>query len=191
MDDWYGIFKYLHVSSVIIWLGGALALTILARRADRANDTPEFTRILQNVVYMSKRVFVPSALAALVFGLILFFIYSLYNFLWIYIGLIGFAVTFGVGIGFLAPRSEKVLGLINKEGTTPAAIAQAREILKVAQFDLVFLFVIVANMVLKPGWYNWITLIIMVLVVAGAGYYFLADTLRPMIEARMKMMKKT
>jgi hypothetical protein len=183
--DWYSIVKFLHVGFAIVWLGGGLSLVILGMRADRANDTEDFARILRNVVYMSKHVFIPSALLALVFGLIVFFIAPWYGFLWTYIGLIGFAATFGIGAMFLGPRSEKTVELIGREGMTPAAVAQSREILHVAQFDMVLLFVVVADMVLKPGWYNWITLIIMVLVLVAAGYYFVGDIVRPMVKARM------
>jgi hypothetical protein len=47
---------------------------------------------------------------------------------------------------------------------------------------MVVLFTIVADMVLKPNWYDWgswVTVVIFALVIAGAGYVFLMPTLRP------------
>ena len=103
----------------------------------------------------------------------------------------GFAATFAMGALVLGPRAGKVGAAIAQGGATPEVVKQGVEVLKLAQFDMVLLFVVVADMVLKPGWSNWITLIVMVLVLAGAGYYFLSDILRPMIDAQMKTMKKT
>jgi uncharacterized membrane protein len=183
--NWYLIFKYVHVLFVIVWLGGGMAMVILGSRAYRANNEPEFANVIQNVVYLSSHVFVPSAIGALIFGLLNFFIYSMYDFLWIYIGLLGFAATFSLGILVLAPRSERVAKLIAQSGVSPETTRQGNEILRLAQFDFVVLFVVVADMVLKPGWSNWITLVIMVVVIAAGGYYFISDLVMPIVQKMM------
>src|SRR4051812_29948799 len=96
--DWYTLVKFLHVAFAIIWLGGALSLIVLGAAAYRASKTAEFTSVIRNVVYMAPRVFVPSGLAVLVMGLIMAFLGDLWGQLWVILGLVGFAVTFGLGI---------------------------------------------------------------------------------------------
>ncbi len=190
MVSWFAVFKYLHVAFAIVWVGGGLGLVILGARAYRANNNADFTQVLLNVVYMSTHVFIPSALISLVFGILSAWSGWSFDWLWIWLGLIGFAATFALGGLVLGPRSGKVSALIAQGGVTPEVMKQGSEILKIAQFDMVLLFVVVADMVLKPGWANWITLIVMVLVLAGAGYYFLSDILRPVIDAQMKAIRK-
>ncbi|HZP19975.1 MAG TPA: DUF2269 family protein [Bauldia sp.] len=187
--DWYVILKYIHVLFVIVWLGGGFCLVVLGVRADRANNEADFAAILKNVVYMSGHVFIPSALIALVFGLLIFFIYGLYDFLWTYIGLLGFAATFALGALVLGPRSDKVTKEIAASGITPDTLRQGREILQLAKFDFVVLFVVVADMVMKPGWSNWILLVIMVVVIAAGAYFFIGNLLKPMIDQVMPKAK--
>jgi hypothetical protein len=53
-------------------------------------------------------------------------------------------------------------------------ISACREILTLAKFDLVLLFVIVADMVLKPQPDHWLTLVVMAVVIIAAAAVFLA-----------------
>jgi uncharacterized membrane protein len=179
--DTYAFVKFLHVAFVIVWLGGGLCLVLLGARANRANDTADLAKIIQFVIAMAKRVFVPSALAALIFGLIMAWMQGWFGFLWVIIGLGGFALTFGIGIAVLTPRSEKLGAMIAKDGVTPAVVEQSREILRIAQFDMAMLFVVVADMVLKPAPENYIVLVIMALAVVAAGVVFLRPVFAPAV----------
>src|ERR1700681_4670499 len=118
--DTYGFVKFLHVAFVVIWLGGGFCLVLLGARANRANDTADLAKVIQQVVYMSSYVFVPSALLAFACGLIMAWIAGLFGTLWVIIGLVGFIATFGIGIALVKPRSEKVAAMIAKDGATPA-----------------------------------------------------------------------
>lgn len=182
--DTYSFIKFLHVAFVVIWLGGGFCLILLAARANRANDTADLAKIIQQVVYMSGHVFVPSALLAFVFGLIMAWMAGLFGYLWVIIGLVGFLATFGIGIAVLKPRSEKVAAMIAKDGATPAAIEHGREILHIAQFDIAMLFVVVADMVIKPTPENYIVLLVMVLAIVAAGVVFLRPVLAPAVPQR-------
>jgi len=182
--DIYSFVKFLHVGLVVAWLGGGLSLVLLGARASRANDTADFAKVIQQVVYMTGHVFVPSALLALLCGLTMAWIAGLFGFLWVIIGLIGFLATFGIGIVVLKPRLEKVSAMIAKYGATPAVVEQAREILRIAQFDLAMLFVIIADMVIKPAPENYIVLLVMVLAIIAAGVVFLRPILAPGVPQR-------
>ena len=182
--DTYSFIKFLHVAFVVTWLGGGLSLVLLGARANRANDTADFGKILQQVAYMSSHVFAPSAVLALLCGLVMAWIGGLFDSLWVIIGLIGFAATFAIGIAILEPRSEKVVALVAKEGVTPAVVEQGREILRIAQFDMAMLFVVVADMVIKPAFENYIVLLVMVVAILISGVLFLRPVFAPAVPQR-------
>jgi hypothetical protein len=152
--------------------------------ANRANDTADLTKVVQFVIAMAKRVFIPAALGALVCGLIMAWSLQLFGSLWVIIGLAGFAITFGIGIAVLTPRSDKVGALLAKEGASPAVVEQSREILRIAQFDMTMLFVIVADMVLKPAPENYVVLLVMALAVLAGGVLFLRPVFAPAVPQR-------
>jgi len=133
---------------------------------------------------MSSHVFAPSAVLALLCGLVMAWIGGLFDSLWVIIGLIGFAATFAIGIAILKPRSEKVVALVAKEGVTPAVVEQGREILRIAQFDMAMLFVVVADMVIKPAPENYIVLLVMVVAILISGVLFLRPVFAPAVPQR-------
>jgi hypothetical protein len=182
--DTYSLVKFLHIAFVVTWLGGGLSLVLLGARASRTNATADFGKILEQVAYMSGHIFMPSALLALLCGLVMAWLGDLFGSLFVIIGLAGFAATFGIGIALLKPRSEKVGELIAKEGITPAVVEQGREILRIAQFDMAMLFVVVADMVIKPAPENYLVLLVMVLVIIAAGVVFLKPILAPAVPQR-------
>jgi uncharacterized membrane protein len=133
--DIYTLIRLLHVAFAIAWLGGGLCLIVLAARASRANDNGDLVRIIQQVAYMEGRVFVPSALLTFVFGAIMAWMADLFGQLWVIIGLAGFLNSLGSGLAVLKPRTQKVIALIAKDGPTPDVVSQAREIVRIAQFE--------------------------------------------------------
>ena len=186
MYDWYLFFKFLHVAFAIIWLGGGLLMVILGMAADRAKNEPELVRVVLQVAWCAERIYVPASIATLVFGVIAAFIGSWWGCLWIWIGLAGIASTIALGVGVLTPRAKIVQAEHAAAGVSPKAVAVSREILTIAKFDMIVLFVIVADMVLKPQFSDWITLIVFVAIVVAAGYVFLYPTLKPMIDRMTK-----
>lgn len=169
----YVIFKYLHILFVVGWLGGGFAMVLLGAHAARARDDAELIHVIRNIVYLAKRVFVPFSVLALLAGLVMVYLAGWWTELWVILGLIGFAATAGTGAAILTPRSEKVMALADHEGPSAEAVRGAREILSIAQFDMVMLAVVIADMVLKPGFDDYVTLIIMMVVLVAAAAYFL------------------
>ena len=176
---WYELLKFLHVAASIIWIGAGFGLVILGIRADKAKDNAEYGRIIQNVVYLGPRVFLPASASVLVLGVIMTFMVWGFAQLWIIVGLLGFAATFGTGNFIAKPRAEEISALMAKEGYTDEVMRQGRDLLSIAKFDYVMLFVVVADMVYKPAFNNWIVLLVMVAVLVAAGYYFLQPVLMP------------
>ncbi len=177
----YLVFKFLHVAFAIAWLGGGLAMVILAMAAERKNDAPGQLAIIRNVIFLSNRLFVPAALAALVTGVIATSIIGLWGQAWVIFGLLGFAATFSLGLFVIKPRADRYAAMAEAEGATPAVTAIGRQILEIARFDYVLLFVIVADMVLKPQWREVLTILLMLAVIAAAGWLFLRNVFQQMI----------
>ncbi len=150
--SWYFVFKSIHVLAAIVWLGGGATITILALRARRAKDNAQLVQIGKQAEWMSLRVFVPSAVVVLAMGIVLVHKGGWgYGHFWTLFGLIGWAVSFVVGAGFLGPQSNKLAKLLEQKGPDdPETQARLLRILAVARADVVLVLLIAADMVAKP-----------------------------------------
>jgi uncharacterized membrane protein len=174
MDWYYEVSKYLHIVFAIGWLGGGLALIMLGARAQRAKEGEELVGIIRNMLYLAERLFVPGALLALIFGVIAAWLAGFYWEEWIVIGLIGFAITFTLGIAVLKPSGDRLVAQADREGASADVLRQSARILRIAKFDYVMLFTIVFDMVFKPTFADWGIIVGMAVVVAGGAFVFLA-----------------
>ena len=57
---------------------------------------------------------------------------------------------FVVGTLIFKPTADRMGAMIARDGVTPAVLAEGRKVLKAARFDYSVMFVVVADMVLKP-----------------------------------------
>jgi uncharacterized membrane protein len=174
MEWYYDASKYLHIVFAIGWLGGGLALVMLGARASQAKDGAEYVRVIRDMLYLAERLFVPGALLALVFGALAAWLAGLYWQAWIVIGLLGFAMTFLLGVAVLKPSGDRLVAQADKEGASADVVRQCARILRIAKFDYVMLFTIAFNMVFKPAWSDWGLITGMAAVVAAAAILFLA-----------------
>lgn len=172
--DWYLILKFLHVSAAVIWIGGAFIMVMLGVRANGGSDDKALVDVVRQVAWAAERIYVPASLATLVLGLLLAWIGALWSDLWIILGLVGVAATVGLGILVLTPRAKTVEAGFAARGASPDVLATCWEILTIARFDLVLLFTVIADMVLKPGPSDWPVLAVMALVLLAAGLIWLA-----------------
>lgn len=173
--DWYSIFKFLHVASAVIWIGGGLIMVLLGARADRARNEADMVGVVRQVAWAADRIYVPASIATLIFGVITAWLGSLFSMLWVNLGFVGIVSTIALGVLVLTPRAKTV----NAEaGVTPKAVAVSREILTIAKFDMTVLFVVIADMVLKPDASDWGWLLAFVLVIAAAAALWLLPVLR-------------
>jgi uncharacterized membrane protein len=150
--SWYEVFKTIHVLGAIIWLGGGALITILAFRADRAQDDDELIAIGRQAEWASTRIFIPAAVIVLAMGLILMHKGQWgYDHFWTLFGLAGWALSFAVGALFLGPQTTKLNTLVAEKGPRhPETQAKLRTILAVARADVVLIVLIAADMVAKP-----------------------------------------
>ena len=177
MLDWYSIFKLLHVAAATAWVGGGLILFFLGLRATAQKDETARMQVIGQVIVLSPIWFIPASLATLVLGVVLAFIGGLWSHAWIILGLAGWAATFATGNFVLKPTAEAI-GKANAEGRTAEANALGEKILQVSKFDYTMLFVVIADMVLKPAWSDLLTLAIMAVALIAAAVMFLPAAFR-------------
>jgi hypothetical protein len=119
-----------------------------------------------DVEWFGTRVLVPDSLLVIAMGVAMVLNSDFYGFGddWIIIALILFAITFLAGAAFFGPESGRIAKLIEAEGpTSPAVAAKVRRILALSRADLVLLFLIAFDMVVKPTWGStslWVAVVI-------------------------------
>ena len=134
----YQLFLFLHVVSVILWLGAGTVLGLLWLHPDAALRE----RISSLGEWLGPRVFAPGAFGGLVFGLILVHQGSwTFHPLWVKLGLSAFAVSFIINAAVRAP-------LVRRLEREPRRISRVLSAL--ALFELAILYLTVAGMALKP-----------------------------------------
>jgi uncharacterized membrane protein len=144
---------FFHIAAAIVWLGGGVAIQVLAIRANRTDDTARMVTIAHEAEWFGTRVFLPSSLLVLVLGIILT-LDGPWDFgqTWIVLALIGYGLSFVTGAAFLGPESGRIGKLLAAEGPdSPAVQARIQRIFLVSRIELVLLYLIVLDMAVKPG----------------------------------------
>lgn len=170
--DFYSFFKLLHVLCAIAWVGGGLTLLVSAVFNIRDRGPAEAIRASQLVGSLAMRWFLPASGLTFVFGAIVTVLGGLWSEAWVIIGLAGFASTFLTGHFVLRVKAEQ-MGEMMRQGREPDAIEAGLELMRVSKFDYTVILVVVADMVLKPGWTDFVTLGLFAAALAAGAYFFL------------------
>ena len=105
----YSVLVFLHVASVIVWLGAGTTLALLTLYALRAGDDAILERLGAVTGWLAPRVFAPSALAALGFGVAAAHSGHWPRMFFFHIGEAAFAVTFLTTVAFRLPLMRRAL----------------------------------------------------------------------------------
>ena len=148
--DTFEIYKFLHVTTAIIWVGGGIFGAVLTERAKSATPAHRLG-IAKDMSFVSGRVFAPMAMLTLLFGILMVLDADAIEFeqTWIAIGLGAIVLSIVLGAGFLGPQSGKLVGEL--ESGSDGAMERLRRIALVSYIDLVVLLIAVWAMVAKPG----------------------------------------
>jgi uncharacterized membrane protein len=151
-DHWYGLFKAVHVTFAVLWVGGGTMITILAIIAERSNDPLQIAQVARQAATVGEKFFAPVGLVTFLMGIAMMLNTNWgWGKLWVVIGLIGYATTFAVGIGLIAPTVKKLHAMIDANGPThPDSIALIKRVMLIARVDTALLLVVVLDMVTKP-----------------------------------------
>jgi hypothetical protein len=148
----YLIYKTLHVLFSVIWIGGGVVLTLLGIKAELSHDATEKLWLARQGAWVSQRVFAPSALIVLAMGILMMLEVDWgWDRFWIVFGLIGFATTFAIAIGFIMPQANKLNRLMDTVGPlAPESQAAMSRILLLAKLDSAVLILVVIDMMVRP-----------------------------------------
>jgi uncharacterized membrane protein len=151
-SSWFTVFLLIHILFVVVWIGGGLFITIMALRAEQASDSAQLASIAKMAAFAGQRIFAPSALIVLVMGIAMVENAGFgYNHFWIAFGLIGFLITFVLGIAVLGPRSKQVDELREAKGLeAPETQAAISNLLLIARADVAMLLLVIVDMVVRP-----------------------------------------
>ena len=151
-NNWYSLFKAVHVLGAVIWVGGGVSIMIHAIRGQRAYNPEDIVTVAKQAAFMGEKVFAPVGLVTFLMGIAMMINTSWgWGHFWIVAGLIGYAATFIVGIAILSPMAKKIDESAEKNGPThPETIALIEKIMLIARFDVAVLMLVILDMVTKP-----------------------------------------
>ena len=151
-SHWYALFKWVHVTGAVIWVGGGMTMTILGARAERSSDPVEGATIARQAAFVGERVFAPVGLIVFLMGIAMVInLHWGWGTTWIVIGLVGYAITFLTGMLVLGPQAKQLAQLIEGRGVENAETQAAiHRIMLIARVDMGVLMLVVADMILKP-----------------------------------------
>ena len=168
----YDALLFLHIAAAIVWIGAAATVQLLIFRAERASDPVAMKTTGEGAEWLAQRVFIPASLSVLVLGLLLVFDGPWqFDQLWILLGLAGYAASFLLGILFFKPEGERINAAIEARGPNDAdVVRRVARINAVSRLELAVLFLVVADMTIKPTADDVGTLLLgaLLLVVAAA-----------------------
>jgi uncharacterized membrane protein len=149
----YELFKFLHLTGAIVWLGSGVGLTILWRGLSKAREADSIRAMVGQNKALSAKLFGPSVLLTLAFGVAMVIDTPAIDFsdLWIVIGFAGIVLS-GVLNGAVAdPASKRMVAAIEAHGFESAEATAARSRGNLAgNLELLVLFAVVFVMVIKP-----------------------------------------
>src|SRR5882724_9019084 len=68
-NNWYSLFKAVHVLFAVIWVGGGVSIMIHAIRAQTAHDPEEIVTVAKQAAFMGEKVFAPVGLVTFLMGI--------------------------------------------------------------------------------------------------------------------------
>jgi uncharacterized membrane protein len=151
-SSWFDAFLTVHISFVVIWIGGGTTLTILGIMAERRGDGTELAVIARQAAFLGQRVFAPAAIVVLAMGAAMVENQHIgYGHFWTGFGALGLLSSFVIGVAVLSPMSVEVGKILAEKGPdAPESKAAVSKILLIARADVAVLLLVIVDMVTKP-----------------------------------------
>jgi len=141
-----------HVLAAVMWVGGAVMLTLLGLMTIGLGDPVRLAQFAKQVAFLGGRYFPPLSLMVVGFGFgMIEKAGTGYSATWIQIGIAGWAASFVIGAGYLGPRAKRLATLLDERAADDQEVQSLIErILLVARFDALLLLFVVLDMTAKP-----------------------------------------
>jgi uncharacterized membrane protein len=148
----YGWLKFLHVLSVIIWMGGITALAVVTWRVARERNRAGLVVLLPQATTYGQRIVGPASGVVLLTGLAMVGMahigFGTFWVLWGYGGIVVHGVAGGV---FLRRRTAELSQIASTpSGDDAALISAGRRLWTTQLIYLLLIATVVAAMILKP-----------------------------------------
>jgi uncharacterized membrane protein len=182
--DSYEFLVILHFIAVIVWLGAGFTMDLLFLRAEWTRNPAELGKTGELQEWLVPRLFIPASVSVLILGLLLVWDGpGSFGDLWILIGLAGWIASFAVGFLFLRPEAAKMKEIVAQYGPASAEVQRrARRLGVVARVQLLALFLVIPDMVLKPTSDDPWTLLVLAAILFAAVVLGAASLRRPLAE---------
>jgi uncharacterized membrane protein len=148
----YNVYKALHVTAILIWVGGDITLTTLGIVFERRGDASALAELGKMGAWIGTRVYTPALFAAFAFGVALIEKGGLgWGAFWIDFGIAGWAVATVVGVGFVGPELGRIDKAAQELGPESEAVGRrVKRLFTVFRFDTALLILIAIDMTAKP-----------------------------------------
>jgi uncharacterized membrane protein len=151
--SWYEFLLFVHIVGAVVWIGGGSVMHIIGRRALASDDGQRIHDVSKEINHIAMRLYPPVSLLLLVAGILLVDeVGADFGDTWIVLGLAGWLFSFVVGVGYYGPQDKRLQALVAERGPTdPGVAANIRAALNVNVVELTILFLVILDMVVKPG----------------------------------------
>jgi uncharacterized membrane protein len=149
--DFATLLKFAHVLAAILWVGGGFAIIIAGIVVAGRSTAQTQLAIVQAVVLLAPRLFIPASIFTLASGVILLFVAGWGWQPFTVLGLGGVLFTASFGAVILGPACQKALKMADDWGAV-SALPMLRRVQRLALMDYAVQFAIVFLMVAKPSW---------------------------------------
>lgn len=151
MSTLYLTFRFLHVTSAIVWVGGVIALAVVNARLARAGEASASQAVARAGVFFGTAVMMPAAVVTLLAGFALLGVTGRGLQLWTVWGLAGVFGSILLGALVLRRAGQELSALSARPSPDTARIAVLRRRLtRGGLFNIVLLVSTVWAMVFKP-----------------------------------------
>lgn len=151
--DAYSIYKALHVTFAVIWVGGDVTLTTLGIVFELKRDGETLAALGKMGAWIGVKVYTPALFAVLAFGIATIEKGGLgWGTFWIDFGLAGWAVAASVGVLFVGPELGRIDRTVARFGPdAPEVRRRIARLFAIFRFDTALLVLIVLDMAAKPS----------------------------------------
>ena len=148
----YGVLKFLHVLSVVVWVGGVTALSVVTWQLRRERNREVLAALLKRASAFGQRIAGPASFIVLLTGPVMVGLAHIgFGTFWVLWGFAGLTAHFWIGATALRRRTSALLQLASAGPADDAALlAAARKLWSAQLIYLAIMAVVVAAMVLKP-----------------------------------------